>query len=194
DLRVLLERVVPALAPESGFLVAAEREARVIEVVGVDPHRPGLQRLRRSEGLLDVARPDRGGEAVDGAVADGDGFALVPEGQRGEDRSEDLLSGDRHLGRDRIEDRGLEEGALPLDGGAASAGDELRALRPPALDVSLDVLALRFRDERSEAGLRVQRIRRDELLRALDDLLHQLVVRGLLDEETGACRAELPLA
>src|SRR5207342_1867418 len=97
----------------------------------------------------------RGGETVNSAVADGHRLAFVLERQRGEHRPEDLLAGNGHLRRDRIEDGGLEERALAIDGRALSARDQLRALGFPALDVALDVLALRFRNERPEAGFRV---------------------------------------
>src|SRR5262249_21326698 len=150
-LRVLLERVVTALAAEPRLLVAAERQARIVEVVGVDPDRSRLERARGAQGLLDVARPDRRGEPVDRGVADRDGLLLVLERERGEDRSEDLLARDRHLRRDAVEDRRLEEGALAVDRRGVAAGDEPRALALAALDVARDVGPLLLRDERAEA-------------------------------------------
>ena len=83
---------------------------------------------------------------------------------------------------------------LPVDGRGVAAGDELRAFPASALDVARDVLALLLRDERAEARLRVERVARRHLLRALDDLLHERVVDRLLDEQAGARRAELALA
>jgi hypothetical protein len=43
DLRVVLERVGRHLAAEAAGLVAAERRGGVVDVVGVDPDRPGLE-------------------------------------------------------------------------------------------------------------------------------------------------------
>src|SRR5262249_44708158 len=164
------EGVVAALAAEARLLVPAEGEARVVEVVGVDPDRARLQRLRRAERLLDVPRPDRGGEAVDRRVADRDGIALVLEGERREDRPKDLLARDRHLRRHAVEDRRLEDRALAADRDGVAARDEPRALILAALDVARDVLALLLGDERAEPRLGIERVARRHLLRALRDL------------------------
>src|SRR5262249_13082076 len=136
DLRVFLEGVVAALAAEARLLVAAEGEARVVEVVGVDPDRARLQRLRRAQRLLGVSRPDTGRDAVDRRVADRDGIGLVLERERREDRPEDLLARDRHLRRHAVEDRRLEEGAPAADRDGIAARDEPRALLFAALDVA----------------------------------------------------------
>src|SRR6266540_5918326 len=72
DLRVFLERVMAPLAAEARLFVAAEGKAGIVEVVGVDPDRAGLESPGRAESLLDVARPDCSGEAVDRRVADRD--------------------------------------------------------------------------------------------------------------------------
>src|SRR5512132_3434009 len=106
-LGVLLEGVSSALSAEAALLVSAEGEAGIVEVVRVDPDRARLERLRRAQRLLDVARPDGGGEAVDGAVAHGDRVRLVLERQRGEHGTEDLFPGDRHPGCDAVEHRRL---------------------------------------------------------------------------------------
>src|SRR5205807_1176735 len=95
DLRVLLERVTPAFAPEARFFVPSERKARVVEVVGVDPDGPGLELLGGAQSLFDVSRPDRGGEAIDRRVADRDRLGLIPEPERGKHRPENLLPRDR---------------------------------------------------------------------------------------------------
>src|SRR5574337_1415357 len=63
-LRVVLERVDAHLAAEPAGLVAAERRRRVVDVVGVDPDRAGLEPARREVRFLDVTRPDAGREAV----------------------------------------------------------------------------------------------------------------------------------
>ena len=52
------------LAPDAGFLVAAERCVRGELIVGVDPHAPGLDRLCDAEGSIDVLRPDSAAESV----------------------------------------------------------------------------------------------------------------------------------
>src|ERR1700687_2869933 len=47
--RVLLQRVMPSLPAEARLFVPAEGQARVVEVVGVDPDGPGLQCLRGAQ-------------------------------------------------------------------------------------------------------------------------------------------------
>ncbi len=53
-LRVVLERVHAHLAAEAALLVAAERRRGVVDVVGVDPDRAGLELARDVVRLLDV--------------------------------------------------------------------------------------------------------------------------------------------
>src|SRR5690606_8417820 len=101
-----VERVLAQLPAVPGLLVPAERRRRVERMVGVDPHGPGLDPTRESVRPLEVVRPDAGREAVDRAVRELDRLIFVPERHRREDGPEDLLPGDRLLGRDALEDRG----------------------------------------------------------------------------------------
>src|SRR5262245_21953597 len=57
-LGVVLERVHAHLATEAALLVPAERGGGVVDVVGVDPDRAGLELRRDVVGLLEIARPD----------------------------------------------------------------------------------------------------------------------------------------
>src|SRR6266536_6108127 len=71
DLREVAEALGSQVPPEARGLVAAERHPGVVEIVGVDPHRAGLQPPGDGVRLLDVARPDPGREPVEDVV----GFA-----------------------------------------------------------------------------------------------------------------------
>ena len=66
DLRVVLERVGGQVLAVARLLVAAVRHLRDERDVVVDPDRPELELARRVQRAADVARPDRGGEAVVG--------------------------------------------------------------------------------------------------------------------------------
>ena len=135
-LRVVLERVHAHLAAEAALLVAAERRRRVVDVVGVDPDRAGLELARDVVRLLDVLRPDRGGQAVARVVGARDRLVDVGELDRRQHRPEDLLARDRHLRRDAVEHRRLEEVALAgADVGARAAGDERARL--PSCAISM---------------------------------------------------------
>ena len=63
-LGVVLQRRLAVLAALAGHLEAAERRRRVHDVVAVHPHRPRLHLLGEQVRLVDVLRPDGGGQAV----------------------------------------------------------------------------------------------------------------------------------
>src|SRR6476646_7987026 len=86
DLRVVVERVHAHLAADATLFVAAKGRGRVVDVVSVDPDRAGLKFGRDVVRLLDVARPDAGGQAVDRVVGAGDGLIDVREVDRREHR------------------------------------------------------------------------------------------------------------
>src|SRR4029079_2833400 len=78
-LEVVVERVVAHLAAPARLLVAAERHCGVEHAVAVDPHGPGAQTVRGPVRLVDVARPDPGGETEAGLVAGVDDVLLGAE-------------------------------------------------------------------------------------------------------------------
>ena len=89
---------------------------------------PGLQLARDVVGLLDVARPDAGGEPVGRVVGARDRFVEIRELDRREHGPEDLFARDRHLRRHVGEDRRLDEVALAgADVRALAAGNQRRA-------------------------------------------------------------------
>src|SRR6266850_8400185 len=93
DLRVLAQTLRPQIAAEARGLVTAERHGGVVEIVGVDPHRAGLEPPRDRVRLLDVARPHPRGETVHDRVALADRVLDVVELDDREHRAEDLLLG-----------------------------------------------------------------------------------------------------
>src|SRR5438132_6488941 len=64
DLGVELKTEVPAFAADAALLGAAKGRAQVAHVVRVDPHHPGLDRLRNAVRAAEVARPDVAGQPV----------------------------------------------------------------------------------------------------------------------------------
>src|SRR6478609_9181463 len=58
---VEVDRPVAALVTEARGFHAAERGAQVADIVGVEPHHPGLDALREGVGALEVVGPDVGG-------------------------------------------------------------------------------------------------------------------------------------
>src|ERR1700728_4032888 len=110
ELRVVQHRVRAHGPAEAAVLVAAPGRPD-------DPERPepvdrDLARLHAAgqpDRAAHVAGPDRRVEAVFGPVGDRDGIILVVEAEHRQDRPEDLLLRDAHVGADPVEDRGLDK-------------------------------------------------------------------------------------
>src|SRR3954451_19756210 len=96
-LQQLLDGEPAVLAAVAGLLVAAERGHRV-EGAAVDLDLAGADAAGDADRAVLVGRPDAAGEAVVAVVGDTDSVLLVLVGLDREDRPEDLLLGDRHLG------------------------------------------------------------------------------------------------
>src|SRR5437867_10677557 len=62
---VVLQRFFPQVPPEAGELVAPEGRRGIIEVVRVDPDRPGLDRARDVQTPHAVTNTDRKGTRQD---------------------------------------------------------------------------------------------------------------------------------
>ncbi len=138
------------------------------------------RRERDRFGLL--AGPHRAREAVDRAVGDADGLVLVVVAEDREDRAEDLLLGDRHVGGDVGEDGRADEVAL-LGGGFGAARNQARALGDALLDVTAHPGLLFGVDDRADAGAVLGGCRRGQL--------HRLVVLVAVDEHAGPSAARL---
>src|SRR5687767_13410105 len=75
----LVEGMERLVATDARLLVAAEWRGDVATVVGVDPDRAGAQALGELEGLVDVGREDRRGEAVDRVVGHAERLLGIPD-------------------------------------------------------------------------------------------------------------------
>ena len=129
-----LERLDAEVLAEAGHLVALVRhvDRQVVRAVRPDDARVDL--LGDPEGAPEVGRPDRRGEAVHDVVGDADRLVLVVERQHRQDRPEDLLLGDAHVGRDVDEDRRLDvvaAGDRDLTAGRHRAPGARRRACPP---------------------------------------------------------------
>src|SRR5437764_11860114 len=76
-LRIVVQRFFPQIAPEPRKLVASKRGGRVVEIVRVHPDRAGLDGAGHAVRLLDVLRPDPGGQPVHRAISELDALGLV---------------------------------------------------------------------------------------------------------------------
>src|SRR6185436_6138038 len=91
DLRVVLERMRAHFATEAAVLVTAKWRGGIVHIVGVDPDGARLKLASDVVRLLDVPRPDAGGQPVLSVVGSGDRFIDVGEFERGKHGPEDLF-------------------------------------------------------------------------------------------------------
>src|SRR4051812_47434294 len=82
-LREELERLETAFASDAAVLRAAERHAQVAQQPAVDPDRAAVDRRGDAMRALEVARPQRCGEAVARRVRERDRFLFVIERRDG---------------------------------------------------------------------------------------------------------------
>src|SRR5829696_5536738 len=146
------------LAPEARPLVAAERGDEVHRVL-VHAVRAGADAPGDVETLVDVAGPDRAGQAVLAVVGDAHCVIGVVVGDDREHGPEDLLARDAHRVVDTGEHRRLHVPALLETGRTAVAPHcDLGALFLAHRDVLLDALLLALGDKRSDLGRLVLRV------------------------------------
>src|SRR6185295_20186709 len=130
---VFVEPFHAELAADAAALDATERALRQPHVMGVDPDVADAQPTRQADRPVEVARPDRTAEPERVVVRDRQRLVLIVERQHGQDRPEDLLPRDRHLGTHVIEDRRRHVEAVgPFATESLAAEDEPRLLAPTA--------------------------------------------------------------
>src|SRR3954452_72414 len=123
DLGVLLEALDAVLAPDATGLVPAERGVGAVGDAAVDAHGSGAQLSTDGQRPLLRARGHVAAETVLVVVGQAHRFVVAVEGDHDEHRSEDLLTGDRHVVGDVGEERRLHEPALVELLGATATGD-----------------------------------------------------------------------
>src|SRR5262249_60448975 len=97
------------LAPGAGSVSAADRKLDAASgAIGVHVALSCLYTGRDRQRFVDVARPDAGNEAVLRAIGDRDRLLHIVKSDHREHGAENLLLRDAHVGRDLVEERGLE--------------------------------------------------------------------------------------
>src|SRR5947207_10679217 len=144
--------------------------------------------------FLDILGPNPSRETVDRVVGELHALLEVVERQHGQDRTEDLFPGDRHIGLHAIEHRRLDVVALAVGLRRFAARDELGALIHALLDVPEHRLLLLSRDERAEARVLIEWIAGPELPRTLGELVDDVRVYRVLDQQARARGTDFSLA
>src|ERR1700734_3572814 len=104
---IFLEPPGTKFAAEAGLFVATPGRFDVCRLDVIDPDDSGAKRLHDAEGLINVARPDGGGEAVGRVVGDANGVGFTVERNHRGHRAEDFLAGDARVIVNVVENRGL---------------------------------------------------------------------------------------
>src|ERR1700674_390768 len=125
DFGVLLQYFVAHFAAPAGLLVSAEGQGSVENVVAVNPHRTGAELGSETMRLLDIARPNSRGQAVNRIVGLRNQFPGIAERNGRNHRSEDLLPHDLHVLVRVHQNGGLDE--VSFVAVPASSGDRLGA-------------------------------------------------------------------
>src|SRR6185312_7507535 len=125
DVDELLDAVRAQLATVAAALDAAEGNARVGGDHRVDKYAARLDLASELGSAADVARPQRGAEAVLGVVGQAHGVVGVASTHHRRDRTEGLLAEGRHVLAYTVEDSRRVEVALAFE--RLAAGDGVRA-------------------------------------------------------------------
>src|ERR1700722_4071480 len=175
-LQVFADRCETALAPNAGALIAAEGGKVAYRPIGVDPDRTGLEALSHGERGPDALGPDARCKPVLRIVSDLDRLFLVVESDHREDRAEDFLLRDAHLGLNLGEDGRLDEPSFSASGHAGVAlvfGD---------FDVVEHLLKLRPGRYRPDLSRVEQWVAHARGLAERDELVDELVVERTMNQ------------
>ena len=163
---------------EEGVLPAAEG------VVGhgdgdrdVDADHAHLDLVLEAPGRAAVVGEDGGAIAVRIGVDQFEGLVVALDPDHGEDRAEDLVGVDGHLGRDVVEQGGAQEEAVAsaVGGDGAPVDDERGAGGFAGVDVAGHLVPVRPGDQRAHVAAAQCRRRSCMVRGALGDLGDQLV-------------------
>src|ERR1700727_1603874 len=192
-LQVFADRCETALAPNAGALIAAEGGKVAYRPIGVDPDRAGLEALGHGEGSPDALGPHARCKPVLRIVSDLDRLFLVVESDHREDRAEDFLLRDAHLGLDLGEDGRRDEPSFPAFGtrrltAAEHAGG---ALVFGDFDVVEHLLKLRPGRYRPDLSRVEQWVAHARGLAERDEFVDELIVDRTVDQRARPGNASL---
>ena len=183
----LLSRPLPdCLNPPNGTVTSAASNVLTQTTPRADP-------ARQPVGQPQVARPDGRREAEVGVVGHPDALVRAVEHEHGEDRAEDLLAGDPHLGGHAVEDRRAAGTRRRCRSRTGCPPVTTRAPSPRARS-TWRITSSRCAgvDERPQQRRRVERVRGLQALGEGDEPLEERVLDPPLDDDAGARVAGLP--
>src|SRR5580698_3707086 len=189
---IFLEPPRAEFTSEAGLLITSPRRFNVRWLHVIDPDDSCAQRLHNSEGFVNVARPDGGGEAVGRVVGDADGVGFTIEGNHGRNWAEDFFAGNARgvvhvVKNSRLDVKTLAE----LLRAAAADGDLCFFLAD--FQVGADAVILFFADQRTHFRFALERRAKLDALGLLGHRFHKYGVDFLFDENAAARGTDLAL-
>ncbi len=181
--------MLPEFPPYAALLEPAETGRRLHRAERVEPDGTRLEPPGDPVGAPDVAGPHRGGETEARVVGHPDDVVFGVEGQHRQDRAEDLLDRDRHVGLDVGEHGRIEEVAGGV--GSVATRGQRRAVAGAGLHEAHHPLAVLLGDERAHVDALAQAGSEGQRGRLGNDGVHKLLGDRPLDEQPAAGHADL---
>src|SRR5208283_2690343 len=150
QVHVLVDRMRRAVASEARLPEAAERRSERRAVVRVDPDRAGADGARQPMRCVHVARPHRGGKAVDRVVGEPHRLGLGRERNDHDDRSKNFFLSDVHGVGGAVKNRRLHIEPAGLGERASASVRDPCAFLLAKLDIAEHAVHLPLLDHRAE--------------------------------------------
>ena len=196
SLRVSLQTSFTKLTSNTTLLNTTEGHTEIRVIAGVNPNHTGLDLTSNTMSALNILREDSSTKTVGRIISPSNGLTIFNEGRDHNEWTEYFLAVDAHVILDIREDSRFDEEALSvtdvLVGDTASG--EGRAFGLAALDVGEDTVVLGLCDLGSLEGVVGEGV--SDLGGGLNGFLEEgdeLIVDGVVDEDSGGCGADLAL-
>jgi hypothetical protein len=191
DLSIILKRIRTQLSADTRFLVSTKGSLVVGHIVLVNPDCAGLESVGDADRSVEVVGVNTSCQTVGGVVGELENFLFVLEFLDCADRSENFFLDNLHLVVDVGEDGGLNVVALVTQ--SLTSDDNLGTGLLALVNVSHDTVELKLRDLRALVGALLEGVADLVLFSTSLECFQELVVDGLVDEDTGSSTAALAM-
>src|SRR5277367_692667 len=189
---IFLEAPGTKLAAEPRLFVAAPGRFDVRRLHVIHPNDPGAERLHHAERFVNVAGPDRCGEAVRRVVSDANGVSFAVKWNHGRDRAKYFFAGDARGVVHIVENRRLDVVAFAELLGAAAADGYLRFFFAE-FEIGTDPVVLFLADERAHFRFAFARRANLDSLGFFGHGLDEFRINFLFDKDAAARRTDFAL-
>src|SRR6267143_1532704 len=191
-LKIFLEAPGTQLAAEAGLLVAAPRRFDVGRLHVIDPYDAGAERLHDAEGFVNVARPNRGREAVGSVVRDANRLRFAFERNHRGHGTENFFPSDARAVVDGVEDCRLAVISFDESPRPSAADGHLRFFFPN-LKVGADTVVLLLAHQRPHLRFALHRCAELDALGLFRHGFDKFWIDSLFNQDAAARGANLAL-